>query len=108
MAAKITNGGRIVDARCAVVDERNGVVYRCSKNFGHEHVRGNEEHEVQASEYVTLDWHLMFEVARPLLEWMAANPAQVGQERNELARRLLVRAYTANHLRPGIAKTKTS
>lgn len=102
MAAKIK--GEV--ARCAVSEIRNGVRYQCTKSDGHEFRRGDEEHEATAAEYVTLDWQAMFEVSRSILEWAAANPNLVGQDRNELARRLLIRAYTAWSSRPRLVKAK--
>lgn len=94
------------ERKCSVAEIRNGVLYRCSKQEGHELRRGDEEHEVYANEYAVIDWRALFEASKPLLEWMAANPQSVGQEKNEAARRILIRAYTASGARPGIVKTK--
>ncbi len=92
---------------CDVVDVRNGVVYRCSKNEGHEVEFGNEEHETQAREYAEKapNWKDLAEASKPLLEWMVANEPTVGRERAEAARRVLVRMYMAATPRPGVART---
>lgn len=100
-------GGRLVKKQqCTVSEERNGTIYRCAKDEGHESSPGNEEHEVYAPEYAAIDWRMMFDLSRPLLEWIAANPQLAGRERNEQARRILIRAYTASSKRPGLVKSK--
>lgn len=107
MAVKLGESSNVTDdGICKVMEERNGVFYRCHKKLGHERIPGDEEHEAQSPEYAILDWRTMFEATRPILEWAAANASQVGKERNELARRILIRAFTAKVPHPGLTKAK--
>lgn len=89
--------------RCKVSDVRNGVLYRCTKDEGH----GDDIHEVAAAEYAydATDWRQLFEAARPILEHAASRPMLVGQERSDLAKRVLIRAFMAIAKKPGLVKT---
>jgi len=55
-------------------------------------------------------WRTMFVDALPLLEWVAAHGSAAGPERQDAARRLIVRHYIAATSRPekgpGLSKTK--
>lgn len=55
-----------------------------------------------------VDWRSMFVHAKPVLEWAAAHPEVVGEERADVARRSLVRYYLATTMGPGIAKALRS
>lgn len=107
--AEAKENGTLVKSRCEVRRVVGTIEYRCAKDMGHERVRGDEECEVTADEYVdrTINWQDVAMRSRPFLEWFVANEFIVGKPRADDARKILVKMYLTLTPRPGITKTKS-
>jgi hypothetical protein len=100
--------------RTMVADEKKGT----TNGSGEENDAPEEKDlpEPEPPPKYPADWRKLFVDALPLLEWVAARGSAAGSERQDLARRLIVRHYiaatrspeTAEEDRPGLVKVRVT